>query len=364
MNISIVDPTKTENWDELVLSFPSYSFFHSSDWARVLNETYNFTPHYLKVTESGDTKAVLPLMEVDSLFTGRRAVSLPFSDFCEPLVSSGANLKRIRHKVIDYSKEKGFHSLELRDSEVHLDSAVIIPAGYQHILDLSPRDGQLFKRLSDNTRRNIKKAIRNNVSFEINNSSSALEDFYIMNCYTRRRHGLPPQPIKFFKKLFDIVLTKNKGFISFSKYNGKSIASAVFLLIGQKALFKYGASLFEYQNLRPNNLLMWESIKFLKDKGFSELNLGRTELENIGLRRFKLGWGPEEKLLNYYRLELGKNGKIYSSTKTLTQRKLPLNRFPISLLRIIGSIVYKHFAKLIINIPILELIRYFNFYCT
>ena len=88
-----------------------------------------------------------------------------------------------------------------------------------------------------------------------------------MNCYTRRRHGLPPQPLKFFRNLYDFVLTKNKGFISISKYGGKSIAGAVFLLIGQKALYKYGASLIEYQNLRPNNLLMWESIKYLKASG-------------------------------------------------------------------------------------------------
>lgn len=360
MNISFLDPTKTENWDELILSFPSYSFFHSSDWAKVLKETYNFKPHYLMVTESRNAKAVLPLMEVDSFFTGKRAISLPFSDFCEPLVSSGINLKRIRHKVIDYSKEKGFNSLELRDSEVHLDNSIITPAGYQHILDLSLSEERLFKSLSDNTRRNIRKAVRNQVSFEINNSPSALEDFYIMNCYTRRKHGLPPQPIKFFRNLYDFVLTKNKGFICISKYNGKSIASAVFLLIGQKALFKYGASLIEYQNLRPNNLLMWESIKCIKDKGFTELNFGRTEIENIGLRRFKLGWGTEEKILNYYRFELGKNSKISTSTRSFSQRRLPLNRFPIFLLRMIGSIVYKHFAKLLINIPILELIRYFN----
>jgi len=344
LNISFLDPTKTEKWDELILNFPSYSFFHSSDWAKVLKETYNFKPHYFVVTESGNIKAVLPLMEVNSFFTGKRAISLPFSDFCEPLVSSGVNLRGIRHKVIDYCKAKGFKSLELRDSEVHLDNSIITPAGYQHILDLSFSEERLFKSLSDNTRRNIRKAVRNQVSIEINNSPSALEDFYIMNCYTRRRHGLPPQPLKFFRNLYDFVLTKNKGFISISKYNGKSIASAVFLFIGQKALFKYGASLFEYQNLRPNNLLMWESIKCIKDKGSSELNFGRTEIENIGLRRFKLGWGTEEKILNYYRFELGKNGKINTSTKSFSQRRLPLNRFPISLLRIIGSIVYKHFA--------------------
>ncbi|MFZ1703735.1 MAG: peptidoglycan bridge formation glycyltransferase FemA/FemB family protein, partial [Saprospiraceae bacterium] len=241
MNISSLDPTITADWDELILSFPSYSFFHSSEWAKVLQETYNFKPHYLKLTESGKTIAVRPLMEVDSFITGRRAISLPFSDFCEPLILSGANLKHIRHKVIEYTKKKGFKSLELRDNEIHLDNSITIPSGYQHILDLSFSDEQLFKRLSDNTRRNIKKAINYNVSFEINNSPSALEDFYNMNCYTRRRHGLPPQPLKFFRNLYDFVLSKNKGFISISKYNGKSIASAIFLLIGQKGLYKYGA---------------------------------------------------------------------------------------------------------------------------
>lgn len=343
MNISFLDPAKTENWDELILSFPSYSFFHSSDWAKLLQETYNFKPHYLQATESGHVKAIFPLMEVDSFFTGRRAISLPFTDFCKPLVARDVSLKRIRHRVIDYCKEKKFNSLELRDSEVTLDNTITIPAGYIHTLDLTSSEDQIFKNFSESNRRNIRKAIRSQISVDVNNSSS-LEDFYYINCFTRKRHGLPPQPFKFFKNLDNLVLNGNKGFICISKYNGKSIAGAVFLLIGNKALFKYGASLFEYQNLRPNNLLMWESIKYLKDKGFNELNFGRTELENIGLRRFKLGWGTEEKILNYYRYEFEKANSISVSAKSFVNKKMALNRFPIALLKLIGRIAYKHIA--------------------
>lgn len=344
MNISIVDPVEVNQWDELILNYPEYSFFHTSTWTKLLQETYKFKPHYLMAKEYGNVKAILPLMEVNSIFTGRRAISLPFSDFCEPLVSRGVSLKRIRHKMIDYCKEKKFNSLELRDGEVHLDNSIITPAGYQHILDLAISEEQLFKSFSDNTRRNIKKAIRSQISFEICNSPSALEDFYNMNCYTRRRHGLPPQPLKFFRNLYDFVLINNKGFIGISKFGGKSIAGAVFLLIGQKALYKYGASLIEYQNLRPNNLLMWESIKYLKDQGFSELNFGRTELENIGLRRFKISWGSKEKILNYYRYELGKTSNINTSAKTFSQGSMLLNKFPIIVLKLIGKILYKHIA--------------------
>lgn len=344
MNISFVDPVTANKWDELILNYPAFSFFHTSSWAKVLLETYQFKPHYLMAEEGSSLKVALPLMEVKSWLTGNKAICLPFSDYCEPLVSKGVNFKEILNLVIDYCKKLKLDYLEIRGGSEFLDNTLGSPCGYNHILDLTFSKEQLFKKFSSNTRRNIRKAIRNKVYFEINNSPSALEDFYIMNCYTRRKHRLPPQPLKFFKNLYDLVITKNKGFISISKYNGKSIASAVFLLTGQKALFKYGASLLEYQNLRPNNLLMWESIKYIKDQGFSELNFGRTELENIGLRRFKLGWGTEERILNYYRFEFRKNGKINSSAKYFNQRSLPLNRFPISLLKIIGSIVYKHFA--------------------
>ena len=133
MNISIVDPVEVNQWDELILNYPEYSFFHTSTWTKLLQETYKFKPHYLMAKEYGNVKAILPLMEVNSIFTGRRAISLPFSDFCEPLVSRGVSLKRIRHKMIDYCKEKKFNSLELRDGEVHLDNSIITPAGYQHI---------------------------------------------------------------------------------------------------------------------------------------------------------------------------------------------------------------------------------------
>jgi hypothetical protein len=44
--MEIIDPTNFPNWDELLLSTPGYSFFHSSAWARVLKDSYGYTPWY------------------------------------------------------------------------------------------------------------------------------------------------------------------------------------------------------------------------------------------------------------------------------------------------------------------------------
>lgn len=106
LHINFIDPVETKKWDKLILNYPEYSFFHTSSWAKVLLETYNFRPHYLTAEEDGILKAVLPLMEVNSWLTGSRAVSLPFSDYCEPLISSDVSFKEILNIVKDYCKKK------------------------------------------------------------------------------------------------------------------------------------------------------------------------------------------------------------------------------------------------------------------
>jgi len=41
LNLSITNPLENNNWDEQISEYGHYSFFHTSAWAKVLNETYN-----------------------------------------------------------------------------------------------------------------------------------------------------------------------------------------------------------------------------------------------------------------------------------------------------------------------------------
>jgi hypothetical protein len=40
--VQIVDPLAVANWDALALALPGHSFFHSSAWARTLEESYGY----------------------------------------------------------------------------------------------------------------------------------------------------------------------------------------------------------------------------------------------------------------------------------------------------------------------------------
>ena len=99
-DLKIINPLDIQNWDELILQHTDYSFFHSSEWAELLNRTYKYTFEYYVYQHNGEYLVILPLMIVKSALTGRRAVSLPFSDYCEPLVSNEIIFKDIFNEII------------------------------------------------------------------------------------------------------------------------------------------------------------------------------------------------------------------------------------------------------------------------
>jgi lipid II:glycine glycyltransferase (peptidoglycan interpeptide bridge formation enzyme) len=343
-DLNIINPLDLQNWDELILQHPDYSFFHSSYWSKVLQDTYNYKPYYFVIEKENKLKAAIPVMFVESFITGKRAVSLPFSDYCQPLISKGINFIELFNEVLKLGKSKGLKYLELRGGNKYFPNVDGSTFDYNHNLDITLDEERLFENLNSNTKRNIKKAIREEVSVEISSSNSALEDFYLMNCITRKKHGLPPQPKKFFDNLFKHVLSQDNGFIATGKHNNVSIAGAVYLHIGNKVLYKFGASFMEYQNLRANNLVMWEAIKYYSAKGFKSFSFGRTEPDNEGLRKFKLGWGTTEEVLNTYRYNFTTNNFVSLKTKTSGLHNKFFNKAPLSALKIFGSIFYKHFG--------------------
>ena len=99
-DLKIINPLDIQNWNEFILQHPDYSFFHSSYWSKVLRDTYNYKPYYFTIEKEGVLLAVVPLMIVNSYFTGKRAVSLTFSDYCEPLISDDINFNMVFTEII------------------------------------------------------------------------------------------------------------------------------------------------------------------------------------------------------------------------------------------------------------------------
>ena len=342
MKFEIIDPADDSRWDALLLRSEDHSFFHSSAWAKVLKQSYRFKPVYFS-SFAGDRLAFLmPFMEVSSFITGTRGVSLPFTDQCPPFAPETGFLQEAVHEGIAFGKEAGWRSLEWRDSQYLGEEAIPSEEHYTHDILLARDEQKIFAAFADSNRRCIRKALKEGVSVDISHSLDSVKTFYRLNCRTRKRHGLPPQPFLFFENLHRHVISDGKGIVATARHAGKVVASAVFLHFGKRAIYKYGASDSAHQHLRPNNLIMWEAIRWYGERGFETLNLGRTERDHLGLLQYKRGWGAVESPLRYFKYCLKREMFTAEKRKKHELIKKAVARIPVALLRGAGRILYKH----------------------
>jgi hypothetical protein len=340
--LQILDPLHDPSWDDRVRSCGACSFFHTSSWARVLADSYGYRPHYAGEVRNGELTALLPVMEVSSFLTGRRGVSLPFTDQCEPVACDAGSYRGLLESVIGHGRRAGWRYLELRSGAGMAGATPPFTVCLGHTLDLRGGPERLAAGLRDSTRRNIKRARNSGVRISISCAAGPLEEFCRLNCMTRREHGLPPQPARFFKNILLHVLARERGIVVLASQGGRTIAGAVYFHFGTKAVYKYGASDRNYQHLRANNLIMWEAIQGYAANGYTTFDFGRTEPENEGLLQFKRGWGAEEHPLPYFRYDLRKEAFVAGSLKVSGAHTSYFRRMPIPVLKMAGSLLYRH----------------------
>jgi hypothetical protein len=338
----LISPLEDASWDRLIASHSGAHVFHSTAWAKVLCKSYHHKPFYLHFFRGSNTIALVPLMEVASPFTGRRGLCLPFSDFCGPLLFEESAQIPVINELSHLAKERNWKYFELRSANRPDPGAVPSSAFYGHTIDLRCGAGKLFDRFHSSVRRAIRKASSKGVTASVNSTREALMAFYELHVKTRRRHGLPPQPPSFFFNIHEEIIKQGLGFVVLAQAGSRTIAAAVFFRLRGKSLYKYAASDDRYQELRGNDLVMWEAIKFLTHEGCSELHLGRTALESEGLRRFKLGWSANEERLDYFRFDTRANSWLNIQGPPGTLHKKVFGRLPPTLNKLAGAIIYPH----------------------
>ena len=343
VNTTCIDPLSDPAWDRLAAAHPEFTFFHSSAWAKVLHSTYGHEPVYQRFYRGDQLAAMLPMMEVRSALTGRRGVCLPFTDSCGPLYfGSNEPSQAIMDHLVRTSRDRSWKYFEVRGKGAHLPDANPSVSYYNHILGLRNNPDDLFDQFASPVRRAIRKAEQHGLVAEISTDLEALLEFYRLHVATRKRHGLPPQPISFFRNIHEHVLKARLGFVVLARHHSRAVAGAVFFHAGKKAIYKFGASDPSHLELRGNNLTMWQAIKTLAQRGFETLDFGRTSLANEGLRRFKLSWGVGEKVVEYSKFDTARQAWVTSRDKASGFHNAIFRALPVPLNRLAGTLLYPH----------------------
>ena len=342
VHLELLDPLHDPEWDRLALAHPDAGFFHTSAWAKVLARTYGHRPAYLRISRSSELVALVPMMEVRSPVTGRRGVSLPFTDFCGPLLFNEDRANLVMEKLAEMARERNWKHFEVRGGPAPHAPATPSSTFYGHELDLRQPEETLFAGFASSVRRAIRKAEKNDLDVQVTRSREAVLAFYRLHVQTRRKHGLPPQPISFFLNIYEEVIAHDLGFVVLAKAGDRPVAAAMYFRSGKKAVYKFGASDETLLEARGNNLTMWAAIKHLASTGAESLHFGRSSMDNDGLRRFKLGWGTKESTIQYFRFAPSIGTWVTGRDRTTGFHTAVFHRLPLALNRLAGAIIYPH----------------------
>ena len=338
-----VDPIQDPRWAEFIDRHPSASVFHSTAWLKAIQRTYGYSS--VAYTTSSPLEPLsngVVFCQVQSWLTGRRLVSLPFSDHCEPLLDTPEAAESIAQRLRSEFEAGKWKYLELRPiyqtwrPERMTDEASF----YLHELDLRPSEDELFRNTHKSCiQAQIRRAQRTAMQYECGNSEELRDAFYRLMVRTRRRHRLPPQPMSWFENLAAELGERLQ--IRLASTGGTQVASILTLQHGTTVVYKYGCSDERFNNLGATPFLFWKTIIEAKQAGMERIDFGRSDVENCGLIHFKSRWGTRCSQISYLRWSRNP-GKQRVKRRSDGVLKDLFSIMPDALLKASGRILYRH----------------------
>ncbi len=330
---------RDEEYATLVARHEAATPFHLPSWIAVVASSYGFTPSVLCLRdEDGSIRAASPGLHVGGRLRGRRWVSVPFTDACPPLADDAVAADAFAAALDRHRRESGLKTIEIR-GELGDDAGTRHGVGYRHVIPLTAAEDVLFRRLSERTRRAVKRARREGLVVRREpDLRAAHNSFWRLHCATRRKLGVPVQPRAFFDAIWRLMIEADHGYVLSAYLDARPVASVLFLERGSTVVYKFSASDPELTHLRAPSAVLWEGIRAAQKKGRARLDLGRTEFAHEGLRYFKLGWGSEETTLTY--TYLGRGAPAASRGGEGAVGRL-IQRSPTIVARTIGRVAYR-----------------------
>jgi CelD/BcsL family acetyltransferase involved in cellulose biosynthesis len=333
------DPT----WLAFVASRPDALPYHHPTWSSVVAEPYGFRPFALALRDaSGRIVAGVPVVEVKAPLKPKRWVSLPFTDSLHPLACDKSSRDRLLAELDRRRRDAGIASAEVR---APIDGPSVFPLSeaYVHVLDLDADPEVVYRTFK---RSQIQRRIEGGrqagtLVRRAEDPADLTRVFYELHTMTRRRHGVPVQPRRFFEFMWQRIVEPGLGFVLIAEAEGRPAAAAVFLAWNGSVIYKYSAAVPELFRFRPVHVILWHAITWACENGYRTFDFGRSEVHDEGLREFKRGWGTEERLLGYSLL-----ADQQPSTGAPTPRALEavIRRSPPFVTRLLGELFYRYAA--------------------
>ncbi len=167
------------------------------------------------------------------------------------------------------------------------------------VLGLTQTEDELFKNLKSKTRYNIRLAQKKGVVVREESNEKGFEIFsklYFETCKRQHYYGHTPE----YHKIVWNILKQNMAHILVAYYNEIPLATYELFYFNKILYYPYGGTSDQHRNVMAANLLMWEAIRFGKQKGAETFDMWGSLSDHYdpnhawaGFTKFKEGYNSQ-----------------------------------------------------------------------
>ncbi len=327
-------------WDEYVDNHPDSNFFQLSGWKKVIEQSFPYKPHYYYLDVGGKIKGILPLFFINSWFSGKFLISVPFGVYGGILADNYEISKKLHKKALSIARELEVDFLELRSEKKNAITTISSELYFKFQQKLYDDPEKNWTTLPKETRRLVRRAREHGLCTSF--SRENLNDFYHIYCSSVRNLGTPVFSKKYFKNILQSF--PDSAVFSHVLFGDKIITSMLNFHFKDRVMPYYIGGLKEYFKLNSNNIMFWDVIEYGIKNNYKLVDFGRSKA-NTGAYHFKRHFGMKPQPL-FYHYDLIKAKEKPQINPTNPSYKRMINawkKMPLRVTKLMGPIIIRNF---------------------
>ncbi|WP_435231550.1 peptidoglycan bridge formation glycyltransferase FemA/FemB family protein [Pseudopelagicola sp. nBUS_20] len=312
LQIDSISSPSTSEWREIFTVDPTATPFQSPEWMCAIEKTGHFK-NKSRLFRCSKGRVLLPLAMHSSIFKNRKFSSLPHGFGAGGFISDFELVKNDLISILEALNDMNARELSIRPNPMQISiwpdphACWATTKRISHVLDISSGYDYIWKNSFHSKKRNrIRKAVKLGIQIKKGNDAAILNQFY--SVYLRwseiraKQRNLPSAPLLWLarrrepKWKFDAVARElgSNLQVYVASHGSLLVAAAVFLKMGDSAVYWRGASDIELTRKFPgNDLLQNEMIRDACESHCSSYHMGESGgVES--LMRFKKDFGAKE----------------------------------------------------------------------
>lgn len=300
----VVRELSETKWNEFVIGNPQANIFHSPEMFRVFNNTQGYTSSLWAVEDDlSQILALLLLVEVklSSLLRVLTTRTVSFGSVLhkEGQETDGALNLLLKTYVQDVEQPPLF--TELRNlSDLSSVQPVLQDCGFEYeehlnyLVDISQPADVVFQSIGRRTRKNIRRGLnQNKVVVEQVKEREQVTLCINLIRETYQKAKIPLAHSSLFERAFEILSPKDMIRVTMASIDGQPAATSFELLFKDVVYGWYGGLDRRFSAYIPNELLMWDILKWGAESGYRVYDFGGAGKpdEEYGVRDFKAKFG-------------------------------------------------------------------------